>query len=114
MAEQPPTSPTLTDSDPTPATLADMPPPSGARRRARLIPDWTSAWRLWSVRIATFGAGLMATWPSLPPSLLRMLPYSEQIAAGIFVTIMLARLIPQDIQAQKGIDRQDFILDDMT
>ncbi|HEX7823190.1 MAG TPA: hypothetical protein VF463_21560 [Sphingobium sp.] len=86
MAETPPPS--------SPSTTPSRPP-----RRARLIPGWTGAWRLWSVRLSTLGAGVMAAWSSLPIELRQALPYADRIAAGLFVAVTVARLVAQEERA---------------
>jgi hypothetical protein len=79
--------------------MALLPPPSlptcSPRLPAQLIADWRSAWRFWSVRIATCGAGLMATWSSLPADLREALPYANQVAAALFVAVTIARMLAQ-------------------
>ncbi len=84
----------MAENPSSPAALPD-------RQRARLIPGWGSAWRLWSVRIATLGAGLMTAWSSLPDGLRAALPYADRIAAGLFVAVTVARLVAQEEPRRK-------------
>ncbi|MCE7798824.1 hypothetical protein LWE61_20045 [Sphingobium sufflavum] len=90
-----PDSPTVT-APPAPKPLSPARPP-----RARLIPGWTSAWRLWSVRLSTLGAGLMAAWSSLPADLRGALPYADRVAAALFLAVTAARLVAQEDGARR-------------
>ncbi|CAN5151834.1 hypothetical protein BH10PSE13_BH10PSE13_15960 [soil metagenome] len=65
----------------------------------RPIAGLRSAWRLWSVRLSTASAALMATWTSLPPELRASLPYANHLAAGLFLAVALSRLIAQEDEA---------------
>ncbi len=67
----------------------------GARLRARLIPDLRHAWRYSSLWISAAGAALMTSWYALPDGLRESLPYSNQIAGGMFLASMAARLLNQ-------------------
>ncbi|HEX7873046.1 MAG TPA: hypothetical protein VF475_09055 [Sphingobium sp.] len=66
-----------------------------ARTRARLIPELRRAHKLWSVRIAAFGAVLLAVWPELPAEVRADLPYSNQIGAAVLVLTLIARVTKQ-------------------
>lgn len=65
------------------------------RVRSRLIPELRRAHRYWSVRVAAFGAVVLAVWPELPAELRAQLPYSNQIAAGVLVATIAARVLKQ-------------------
>ncbi|MFT3965596.1 MAG: hypothetical protein QM690_06920 [Sphingobium sp.] len=70
--------------------------PARKRRHARLIADWRSAWRFWSVRLAALGAALMAGWTSLPPEVRAGMPYANEVAALLFAAVAAARLVAQE------------------
>lgn len=70
-----------------------------ARIRARLIPDLRVSWRYWSVRILTFGAGLLAVWPEIPADVRDALPYANQIGALVVIAGLIARLVRQEPKA---------------
>lgn len=82
----------------------------------KLIPYWQSAWRLWSVRLSTFGALLWAyflafpdtaiqVWQMMPPEFKQALPteFTGWITLGIFVLTTLSRIIQQN-KAQAVIE----------
>lgn len=77
--------------------------------RLRLIPQWRSFWRFWSVRFTAIGTALttwlvnspdamLGAWNSLPLELRGYLPqqFTLYIAIGILVIGMFSRVIKQE------------------
>jgi hypothetical protein len=60
-----------------------------------LIDEWKSAHKLWSIRISALSAAIMASWTYLPADLRDNLPYANQLAAGLFLSTLIARLMVQ-------------------
>ena len=74
--------------------------------KLKLIPDWKSAWRLWSVQLNAIGLFLMGVIEILrdsvgmiPPSLAHLLPHAQFVALGFFVVGLIARLLKQKAPA---------------
>lgn len=65
------------------------------RIKARLIDDWTKAWKYWSVQISILGAALSAAWAALPADTRAMIPGAQWIGLALFVMVLVTRLIQQ-------------------
>ena len=70
--------------------------------RRFLIVDWKSAWKFWSVQLNALGLILMGVAEMLrdsvgmvPPSLAHLLPHAQQIAMGLFILGLIARIFKQ-------------------
>lgn len=73
-----------------------IPPFSDLHRlRPRLIAEWRSAWRYWSIRIAAIGAALSGAWVALPADTRALIPGAQWIGLLLFGLTIAARLVDQ-------------------
>ena len=76
--------------------------------KPELIPNWKSAWRFWSVRLAIAGSAItgiliaspeaaMFAWNQLPEDLKSQIPprYTAFIGVGVYVLSIVARMMKQ-------------------
>lgn len=66
------------------------------RIRARLIDNWRSAWRLWSVQISFVGLALSAGWQVLPYDVREHIPGQQWISVAFFLLVIVSRLFSQE------------------
>lgn len=64
----------------------------------RLVPDWRSAWRWFSVQALAILAVLPVVWATLPPDIKALIPakYGLYIAAAVALAGIAGRLIDQN------------------
>lgn len=82
----------------------------------KLIPNWKSMWRAWSVRLNALGltilawfaldpVSLLAVWNMMPPAVHDIIPtqFLSGVGAILFALSMIARLVKQPkMEAKNG------------
>lgn len=63
----------------------------------RLIPEWRSAWRMFSVQVLVLIGALTAFWQELPPEIVALLPAEIRhwVITGLALAGLVGRLIDQ-------------------
>lgn len=63
----------------------------------KLVPNWTSAWRWFSMNLMALAAAAQIAWETLPPDALAVIPadWRGYITLGLVVAAMIGRLIDQ-------------------
>ncbi|MGL6208712.1 MAG: hypothetical protein ACRC14_02640 [Paracoccaceae bacterium] len=64
----------------------------------KLVSNWKSAWRWWSMRFASLAIAWEAAWLALPPDVMASLVSPEgqgKVTAVLMVAAMIGRLIDQ-------------------
>lgn len=63
----------------------------------KLVPNWTSAWRWFSMNLMALAAAAQIAWETLPPDALAVIPadWRGYITLGLVVAAMVGRLIDQ-------------------
>lgn len=72
----------------------------------KLIPQWRSALRMYSIQILLFIAALPAAWEAVPDEvkLLIPLPWLPWITTGLAIAGIVARLVDQRTPEQRKAD----------
>lgn len=64
--------------------------------KLRLIEDWKTAWKFWSVQLVTLGVIAQTVWAALPSESRALIPSAEWIGIGLGIAALIARLFTQE------------------
>ena len=84
-----------------------------AKIEARLIAEWRSAWRYWSVKLNGVGVLLLGAtetvsgaWNSMPADLRAALPFMQKVALALFIAGLVARFVAQPRTADQIAEKR--------